>query len=79
MIDFITEHKELLAALLAVIAAIIGVIWGVNRMKKQKSQKRTNNIKTVIKTDNSISNFSNVNFGVQNQEVNIEDEHSRMD
>lgn len=77
--EFITKNAQLIAAILSIIAAVIAAIWGRSHLEKKKAQRQRNTINTQINVTQSHSDFSRTNFGVQNTEVNVGDEHNEMD
>ena len=79
MEDFLAKYCQLIAAVLTLIATVIAAIWGANHFKKIKQHKQKNTINTNINAKQSINNFSGANFGVQNKEVHIRNEHKKVD
>lgn len=77
--DFFAKYGQLIAAALTLIAAVIAAIWGANHNKKKKLDKQKNIINTNINANQSINNFAGANFGVQNKEVQIGNEHKKVD
>jgi len=79
MDNFLAKYGQLIAAVLTLIATVIAAIWGANHFKKKKLDKQKNTINTNINANQSINNFTGANFGVQNKEVHIGNEHKKVD